>query len=277
MTPVAQASSATEPMDVLRRNNVTVSGDPSGPVVMFAHGFGCSQETWNLVAPQFEADHAVVLFDHVGSGRSDLSAYDRGKYAALDGYARDVEEILDALGAEDVVFVGHSVSTMIGVLAANRNPGRYRALVLVSPSPRYINDDGYTGGFESADIDALLDSIDANYLGWSRATAPMIMGTPERPTLEERLTDGFCGADPEIARHFARVTFTSDNRRDLDLVRVPTLVLQCRHDAIAPIDVGRYVHAAIPGSIFEMLETTGHVPILSAPDEVSARVREFLS
>ena len=277
MTAAAEDRSLKGAVDVLRRNNVTVSGNPSGPVVMFAHGFGCSQETWNLVAPRFEADHCVVVFDHVGSGRSDWSMYDRGKYSALDGYARDVEEILATLEAEDVVFVGHSVSAMIGVLAADLNPGRYRGLVLVSPSPRYINDDGYVGGFEPADIDALLDSLDANYLGWSRQTAPMIMGTPERPMLEERLTDGFCSVDPEIARHFARVTFTSDNRRDLESVRVPTLVLQCREDAIAPMDVGRYVHAAIPGSRFEILETTGHVPILSAPDDVALHLRRFLS
>jgi len=273
----AETVSSAGGADVLRRNNVRVAGDPSGPVVMFAHGFGCSQETWNLVAPQFEADHAVVLFDHVGSGRSDWSAYDRVKYAGLDGYALDVEEILDRLGAQDVVFVGHSVSAMIGVLAANRNPGRFRALVLVSPSPRYINDVGYVGGFEPADIDALLDSLDANYLGWSRQTAPMIMGTPERPMLEERLTEGFCSVDPEIARHFARVTFTSDNRRDLEQVSVPTLVLQCQDDVIAPIEVGRYVHGAIVGSTFEMLDTTGHVPILSAPEDVVQQVRRFLS
>ncbi len=262
---------------MLRRNNVTLSGDPFGPVVMFAHGFGCSQETWSLIAPRFEADHRVVLFDHVGAGGSDWSAYDRTRYGELDGYARDVEEILDAIGAQDVVFVGHSVSAMIGVLAANLNPDRYRGLVLVSPSPRYINDGDYAGGFEHADIDALLDSLDANYLGWSRQTAPMIMGTPDRPTLGDRLSDSFCSVDPEIARHFARVTFTSDNRRDLGRVSVPTLVLQCRDDVIAPVAVGRYVHAAIAGSRFEMLDTTGHVPILSAPDDVAFHVRRFLS
>jgi len=275
--PVAETLSETGAVGVLRRNNVTVSGDRSCPVGMFAHGFGCSQQTWNLVAPQFEADHTVVLFDHVGSGRSDWSAYDRGKYGALDGYAADIEEILDVLGVRDVVFVGHSVSAMIGVLAANRNPGRFRGLVLVSPSPRYINDDGYVGGFEIADIDALLDSLDANYLGWSRQTAPVIMGTPDRPMLQERLTEGFCSVDPEIARHFARVTFTSDNRRDLSSVTVPTLVLQCREDAIAPREVGLYVHEAISGSRFELLDTTGHVPLLSAPDAVAAQVRRFLS
>jgi sigma-B regulation protein RsbQ len=261
----------------LRRNNVTVSGDPAGPVVMFGHGFGCSQETWNLVAPQFEDDYSVVLFDHVGAGRSDWTAYDFDKYASLDGYAHDVLEILDALPVSEVTFVGHSVSAMIGVLAANRDPGRFRRLVLVSPSPRYINDDGYVGGFEPADIDGLLDSLDANYLGWSQQTAPVIMGTPDRPALGDRLADSFCEVDPKIAGHFARVTFTGDNRDDLPMVSVPTLVLQCREDVIAPTQVGRYVEAAIPGSRFAMVDTTGHVPILSAPDEVAARIREFAS
>ncbi len=251
-------------------------GDLSGPVVMFAHGFGCSKEAWSLVAPQFEHDHTVVLFDHVGAGGSDWTAYDFNKYASLDGYARDVLEILEALDAREVTFVGHSVSAMIGVLAANRDAKRIRGLVLVSPSPRYINDDGYEGGFEPADVDALLDSLDANYLGWSRQTAPVIMGTPDRPELGERLTDSFCHVDPVIAGQFARVTFTGDNREDLTRVSVPTLVLQCRDDVIAPVQVGRYVHAAIPGARFAMVDTTGHVPILSAADEVSSHVRGFL-
>lgn len=263
--------------DVLRRNNVTVSGDPDGPVVMFAHGFGCSQETWNLVAPQFEADHRVVLFDHVGAGRSDASAYDRGKYDSLDGYATDVLEIIEALDLTDVAFVGHSVSAMIGVLAANRVPTRFRALVLVGPSPRYTNIGDYQGGFEQTDIDALLDSLDANYLGWSREVAPMIMGRPDRPELGQRLVDSFCRVDPVIARHFARVTFLSDNRGDLALVTVPTLVLQCQADAIAPSQVGVFVHSSIPGSRLTVLEATGHVPILSAADEVAREIRGFLA
>ena len=261
----------------LRRNNVTVSGNPAGPTLMFAHGFGCSQEAWDLVAPQFESDFMVVLFDHVGAGGSDSSSYDRHKYGSLDGYASDVLEIQEALGASDLVFVGHSVSAMIGVLAANLAPERFRALVLVSPSPRYINDDGYVGGFEPADIAALLDSLDANYLDWSRNTAPVIMGTPDRPELEDRLTDSFCRVDPQNAGHFARVTFTSDNRDDLARVPVPALVLQTREDAIAPPEVGRYVHNAIPGSHYAELDTTGHVPILSAPDAVVTHIRRFLS
>lgn len=277
--PVAldwNAMTAVRTTDVLRRNNVTVSGDPAGRVMMFAHGFGCSQVTWNLVAPHFERDHRVVLFDHVGAGDSDTTAYDRGKYDSLDGYANDVLEILEAIEATDVVFVGHSVSAMIGVLAANREPSRFGALVLIGPSPRYTNDGSYRGGFEPADIDALLESLDANYLGWSRSTAPVIMGTPDRPELEERLTDSFCRLDPAIAQHFAHVTFLSDNRADLPLVSVPTLIMQCTADVIAPAEVGDYVHAEIVGSRLKVLAATGHVPILSAPDEVIAEIRAYV-
>ncbi|GAA1980548.1 alpha/beta hydrolase [Microbacterium pumilum] len=263
--------------DILRRNNVSVTGNQSGRTVVFAHGFGCSQAAWNLVAPQFEEDFTVVLFDHVGAGGSDLAAYSRGKYDSLHGYADDLLEILEALDEHDVVFVGHSVSAMIGVLAANRDPSRFASLVLIGPSPRYVNDGGYRGGFETADIEALLDALDANYLGWSAVAAPMMMGNPDRPELGERLTESFCRTDPDIARHFAHVTFLSDNRSDLARVSVPTLVLQCSEDAIAPREVGEYVHASIPNSTFELLQATGHIPILSGPDEVIAALRAHLS
>lgn len=267
----------TRTHDALRRNNVTITGRPDGRVMVFAHGFGRSQATWSLVAPHFESDYRVVLFDHVGAGDSDATAYDRGKYDSLDGYADDVLEILDALDARDVVFVGHSVSAMIGVLAANRHPSRFGELVLVSPSPRYVNDRDYHGGFEPEDIAALLDALDANYLGWSAHVAPVIMGNPDRPALGDRLTAGFCSIDPVIARHFARVTFLSDNRSDLGRVTVPTLVMQCRADAIAPAAVGDYVHRAIPGSTLTQLSTSGHVPLLSGPDEVVAEIRRYLA
>lgn len=262
--------------DVLQRNNVRVSGDPTARVIMFAHGFGCSQETWGLVAPRFEQDHRVVLFDYVGAGRSDRDAYHRGKYASLDGYATDVLEILEALDASDVVFVGHSVSAMVGVLAANRAPDRIGSLVLIGPSPRYTNDGDYRGGFERPDIDELLDSLDANFVEWSLATAPLIMGTPDRPELGDRLAESFCRYDPRIAREFARVTFLSDNRDDLRHLTQPALVLQCRADMIAPSEVGHYVHATIAGSQLRLLDATGHVPILSAADEVVDEIRRFL-
>ncbi|NEK57084.1 alpha/beta hydrolase [Geodermatophilus sabuli] len=245
--------------------------------MVFAHGFGCDQEMWRFVAPEFAVDHRVVLFDHVGSGQSDLSAYDPEKYGSLDGYAADVVEICRELDLRDVVFVGHSVSAMIGVLAVQQAPELFGALVMVGPSPRYVDDGDYTGGFSRADIAGLLEQLDSNHLGWSAAMAPVIMGNPERPELAAELTNSFCRTDPDIARQFARVTFLSDNRADLPGISVPTLVLQCTADAIAPEVVGRYVHEHVPGSVFTQLAATGHCPNLSAPEETAAAIRAFLS
>lgn len=214
---------------------------------MFAHGFGCSQEMWRHVEVAFRDRFTTITFDHVGSGGSDVSVYDRGKYDSLHGYADDLLEILDDLDLTDVVFVGHSVSAMIGVLAATRDPSRFGSLVLVGPSPRYVDDGDYVGGFTESDIEGMLDTLDANYLGWSSAIAPVIMGNSERPELGEELTASFCSVDPEIARHFARVTFLSDNRLDLAEVTTPTVVLQCADDVIAPDAVGEYVANRIPG------------------------------
>jgi sigma-B regulation protein RsbQ len=262
--------------DVLVRNNVTVSGLPDGQPMLLAHGFGCDQHMWRHVAPAFADDHRVVLIDHVGAGGSDLSAYDTDRHGSLDGYARDVLEVCASLDLRDVVYVGHSVSAMVGVLAANAEPERFSRLVLIGPSPRYIDDEGYTGGFSREDIEELLDSLDANYLGWSSAMAPVIVGNPDRPELGEELTNSFCRTDPEIARRFARVTFTSDNRADLPRVRVPALVVQTASDAIAPPAVGRYVHAHLPDSTYAELDATGHCPNLSAPEETIAAMRAFL-
>ena len=263
-------------MDVLSRNNVTTGGVPGGRPMMFAHGFGCDQNMWRYVAPAFEADFRTVLFDHVGAGRSDLSAYDPARYSSLAGYAADVLEICDALELEDVVFVGHSVSAMIGMLASLEQPDRFSGLVMVGPSPRYIDDEGYRGGFSEADIRELLDSLDSNYLGWSSAMAPVIMGNADRPELGEELTDSFCRTDPAIARSFASVTFLSDNREDLAKVSVPTLVLQCSNDVIAPTEVGEYVHSALPDSTLVILQATGHCPNLSAPEETVAAISSFV-
>jgi sigma-B regulation protein RsbQ len=265
-------------VDVVARNNVTVTGDPEGRAMIFAHGFGCDLHMWRFVAPAFEADHRVILFDHVGAGGSDLSAYDPERYSSLDGYAEDVLEICRALDLRDAIFVGHSVSSMVGVLAAVRDPGRIGKLILVGPSPRYVDDeaDGYTGGFSRADIDELLESLDSNFLGWSSAMAPVIMGNPDRAELGEELTNSFCRTDPEIAAAFARVTFLSDNRTDLAAVGVPTLVLQCSDDAIAPPPVGRYVAQQIEGAELVQLAATGHCPNLSAPAETIEAIRAFL-
>ena len=245
--------------------------------MLFAHGFGCDQNMWRYVAPAFADRYQVVLFDHVGAGSTDPTSYDPERHDSLQGYAEDVVEICDALGLRDVVFVGHSVSAMIGVLAHVARPDLFAALVLVGPSPRYINDEGYIGGFDRPDIEELLGSLESNYLGWSSAMAPVIMGNGDRPELGQELTASFCRTDPEIARQFARVTFLSDNRKDLGAVSVPTLVLQCRDDVIAPMEVGGYVHDAIPGSVLTVLEATGHCPNLSAPDETTAAIEAFLS
>ncbi|MBB6346535.1 alpha/beta fold hydrolase [Nonomuraea muscovyensis] len=263
-------------MTVTVRNHVNVSGQPDGRPVMFAHGFGCDQNMWRLVAPAFEADHRVVLFDLVGAGRSDLSAYSPERYSSLHGYAQDLLDICRELDLTDIVFVGHSVSALIGVLAANAEPERFGRLVLVGPSPRYIDDEGYTGGFSAEDIEELLESLDSNYLGWSSEMAPVIMGNPDRPELGEELTNSFCRTDPQIARQFAQVTFLSDNRADLSRCKIPSLILQCANDAIAPEAVGRYVHEAIPGSELVMMRATGHCPNLSAPEETIAAIRAFL-
>jgi sigma-B regulation protein RsbQ len=262
-------------MNVIKRNNVHISGRGED-VMMFAHGFGCDQNMWRLVAPAFEGSHRIVLFDHVGAGRSDAASYDRRKYSTLDGYAEDVLEICAELRLTDVTFVGHSVSAMIGVLAARREPARFKALVLIGPSPRYVDDQGYVGGFSAQDIEGLLESLEGNYLGWSSTMAPVIMGNPDRPELGSELTNSFCRADPAIAAQFARVTFYSDNRADLEHVTVPTLILQCSEDVIAPAAVGEYVHRQIQGSELVMMKATGHCPNLSAPDETIAAMRQFL-
>ena len=231
---------------------------------------------WRFVWPAFAHDHRVVLFDQVGNGGSDASAYDARRYASLDGYATDILDICRELELEDVVFVGHSVAAMMGVLAAAREPERFGRLVLVGPSPRYIDDAGYHGGFSREDIDELLESLESNYLGWSSVMAPVIMGNADRPELSDELTNSFCRSDPEIARRFARVTFLSDNRDDLAKVATPTLVLQCSDDAIAPVAVGEYVRASMPNAELIQLAASGHCPNLSAPEETVAAIRSVL-
>jgi sigma-B regulation protein RsbQ len=263
-------------VNVVARYNVKVSGRADGQPMVFAHGFGCDQNMWRYVAPQFETSYRVVRFDYVGAGGSDLSAYDPARYSSLAAYADDVLEICRALDLTNVIFVGHSVSAMIGALAAIQEPERFAKLVFVGPSPRYIDDGSYVGGFGEEDILELLDSLETNYLGWSSAIAPVIMGNPERPELAEELAESFCRTDPEIARRFARVTFMSDNRADLARVTTPTLVLQSADDAIAPVVVGEFVRDALPNSSFVLLQATGHCPNLSAPEATAHAIAEFV-
>lgn len=261
---------------VLVRNNVKVTGRGARPMV-FSHGYGCDQNMWRFVAPAFEDDYRIVLFDHVGHGQSDLSAYDRKRHGSLQGYADDMLEIFHALDLTGAVFVGHSVSAMIGMLAAIAEPARFERLVLVGPSPCYINDGDYVGGFDRKDVEALLDFLDSNHLGWSTTIAPVMMGNPDRPELAEELANSFCSTDPEIAKHFGRVTFLSDNRADLAKVRTRCLVLQCSQDVIAGEAVGRYVHRNLADSAFVQMQATGHCPNLSAPEETVAAMKAFLA
>jgi sigma-B regulation protein RsbQ len=262
--------------DVLSRNNVKVFGSGTRPMV-FAHGFGCDQNMWRFVTPAFEEEYRIVLFDYVGSGGSDLSAYDPERYGSLEGYARDVLDVCHALDLRDVILVGHSVSSMIAVLAANREPELFERLILIGPSPRYVDDPPeYVGGFERGDIEGLLDMMDRNYIGWANFLAPAIMKNPERPELGEELTESFCSTDPVIARRFAEVTFFADNRADLPGVRVPSLILQCSDDMIAPTAVGEYLHRQLPGSTLRMMEATGHCPHMSHPEETIRAIREYL-
>lgn len=262
-------------MDPLSLHNVTVSGR-GDRFMMFAHGFGCDQNMWRFVAPEFEETHRVILFDHVGCGQADSSEYDPERYSSLEGYAEDVVAIARALGVRDGIFVGHSVSAMIGILAARSAPELFGRLVLIGPSPCYINDGDYRGGFERTDIDELMTFMDSNFLGWSAALTPQIMGNPDRPELAEELNNSFCRTDPDIAKSFARVTFLSDNRKDLEGVVLPVLILQCSDDLIAPDSVGAYVHAQLPGSELVKLEATGHCPNLSAPEETVEAIRAWI-
>jgi sigma-B regulation protein RsbQ len=262
---------------VLERNNVKVFGKGSQPM-MFAHGFGCDQNMWRYVTPAFEDDYQIILFDYVGSGRSDLRAYNASRYSSLQGYAHDVLDICSALDLTDVIFVGHSVSSVIGMLASIQEPGRFDRLILIGPSPRYINDSpDYHGGFERADIEGLLDTMERNYLGWASYLAPVIMQNPEHPALASELEQSFCSTDPRIARQFAEVTFFSDNRADLAKVTVPSLILQCSQDAIAPLEVGDYLQRNLPHSTLRVMRATGHCPHMSHPDETIELIKEYLT
>ena len=263
-------------MSVTTRNNVHVAGNGAATMV-FAHGFGCDQTMWRFLVPAFSERFRTITFDLVGSGGSDLNAYDRSKYGTLHGYADDLLEILDACATGPVVFVGHSVSSMIGLLATIKAPDRFVAQVMVGPSPCYINDGDYIGGFNRDDIDELLETLEANYLGWSSSMAPVIMGAPNQPGLSEELTNSFCRNNPEIAKHFARVTFLSDHRADVALSRVPALILQCSDDLIAPRSVGDYLHRHLPKSTLHVIENVGHCPHMSAPTESSRAIDAFLA
>lgn len=261
---------------VLERNNVRVLGH--GPeTIVFAHGFGCNQEMWRSVAPAFLSDYTVVLFDHIGAGASNSAAFDRIRHSTLQGYIQDVLDILEVLELQGVHFVGHSVSGMIGALASITDPELFANLIMISPSPRYINDGEYIGGFEQHDIEGLLEVLSSNYLGWSMTMAPAFMANEHNPELAKELELSFCKVDPLIAHHFAQVIFLSDFRAELSKIRTRTLILQPQEDVVVPVAVGEYVHRSIPNSRLVILDATGHYPHLSAPGEVIQAVKQFLT
>ena len=263
-------------MEIQRRNNVKVAG--KGPAtIIFSHGFGCDQNMWRFMQPAYEKRYRTVLYDLVGSGNSDLSSYDPRKYDSLQGYADDAIDIAERFSEGPCVFVGHSVSSMIGLLANVKRPDLFSAQVMVGPSPCYINDGDYVGGFERADIDGLLETMESNYLGWSSNMAPAIMGASDQPQLAEELTNSFCRTDPEIAKQFARVTFLSDNRADLPKLKAPTLVLQCSDDIVAPMAVGEYLKRTIPNCTMVVIRNQGHCPHMSAPGPSTDAIDTFLS
>ena len=261
--------------DIIRRNNVKVTGKGTQPM-LFAHGFGCDQNMWRFITPAFENDYRIVLFDYVGAGRSELGAYDAERYSSLEGYAQDVLDVVRALDLRDIVFVGHSVSSMIGVLAANEEPDRFAQLIMIGPSPRYINEGDYVGGFERKDIDGLFEMMDRNFIGWANFLAPAIMKNPDRPELGGELTESFCSTDPVIARNFAQATFLADNRADLAGMKVPSLILQCSDDMVAPENVGRYLNSELEKSTLRIMKATGHCPHMSHPEETIALMKEYL-
>ncbi len=262
--------------DVIKRNNVTIHGEGK-QVMLMAHGFGCDQNMWRFITPAFSSKYKIVLFDHVGCGKSDISAYDYKKYASLEGYADDIVEICESLNLKNVILIGHSVASMMGLLAANKAPHLFDALIMVGPSPRYINDETYYGGFDEADINELMESLDSNYLGWSSAITPVIMGNADKPELSKELANSFCQSDPEIAKQFANVTFYGDNRKDLLKLTTRTLILQCASNVITPEAVGKYVNEHTQNSTILFMEATGHCPHMSAPKETVELMTKFLA
>lgn len=261
--------------NVRQRNNVHESGSGAATIV-FVHGFGCDQNMWRQLMPSYAGRYKTVSLDLVGAGMSDLSAFDTRKYADLQGHADDMLEVIQAVAEGPAIFVGHSVSAMIGMLADLKQPGLIAAHAMIAPSPSYINQGDYHGGFERADIDSLLQTLEGNYLGWSSNMAPAIMGAAEQPQLAEELTNSFCRTDPDIAKHFARVTFLSDHRALLPRLATPTLILQCDDDIIAPVSVGEYMRRVMPDATLAIIENVGHCPHMSRPSECSLAIDRFL-
>ena len=261
--------------NVLKRNNVNIIGDAK-KVILFAHGFGCDQNSWKYIRNDFASDYQLVLFDYVGAGNSDLSFYDAQKYNSLYGYANDILELCDELKLKDIIFVGHSVSCMIGALAAIIQPAIFKKLVFIGPSPCYITKGSYIGGFDQETIDSLLEVMEEDYISWAKSLAPAIMDKNNSPLLGKELSDSFCSIDPAIAKQFARVTFLSDNRKDLPLIPVESLTIQCSDDMIAPMEIGEYINQNTPGNTLTVLDAYGHCPHMSHPEKTITAIRAYI-
>ena len=261
--------------DILHRNNVTVKGKGE-KVILFAHGFGCSQEAWKRITHAFEENYKLILFDYVGAGKSDISAYNKARYSSLEGYAEDILEICAELNIKDATFVGHSVSSMIGALASIKDPSVFKKLIFIAPSACYLNSGGYVGGFEQEDIEALFEIMDEDFIRWAKLISPQIVANPERPELSAEMENNFCKTDQEIIKDFARVTFLSDNRKDLPNIPVKSLTLQCSEDIIAPLQAGQYINDHTPNNTMVILKATGHCPHMSAPEETIEAIQAFL-
>lgn len=261
--------------NVVVRNNVTILGQGDQPLI-FAHGFGCDQNMWRFITPAFMDKYQIILFDYVGSGNSDTNAYSSEKYQSLQGYVQDVLDIIETLSLQNSIFVGHSISAMIGLLASIQHPDYFKKLIMIGPSPCYLNDDGYRGGFERSDIAELLDMMEMNFTGWASYMAPIAMSNPEQPALTQELKQTFIAADPIIAKEFAEVTFLSDHRSELSKVSVPSLIIQCSEDSIVPIGVGDYLHHQLKNSTLQLMEAKGHYPHISHPNETIQCIADFL-
>lgn len=261
--------------NIIVRNNVTILGQGDQPLI-FAHGFGCDQNMWRFITPAFMDKYKIILFDYVGSGNSDINAYSSEKYQSLQGYVQDLLDIIETLSLQNSIFVGHSISAMIGLLASIQHPDYFKKLIMIGPSPCYLNDDGYLGGFERSDIAELLDMMEMNFTGWASYMAPIAMSNPEQPALTQELKQTFIAADPIIAKEFAEVTFLSDHRSELPKVSVPSLIIQCSEDSIVPISVGDYLHQHLKNSTLQLMEAKGHYPHISHPNETIQCIADFL-
>lgn len=262
-------------MNVLKRNNVNIIGE-GNQVLLFAHGFGCDQNAWNYIKDSFTKDYKLVLFDFVGAGNSDTTSYNPEKYASLDGYVTDIIEICDAVKIKNVIFIGHSVSCMIGALAAIKRPDLFEKLIFIGPSPCYIKSGDYLGGFDQETIDTLLEVMEEDYISWAKSMAPSIMNTENGSELSTKLTDSFCSIDPDIAKQFAKVTFLSDNRKDLPLIPRESLTIQCSDDMIAPLFVGQYIKENTPNNTLKVIKAYGHCLHMSHPAETIAAINAFI-